>query len=247
LSVGLLDGLRQANAEFDKATALEPGFYEAHFAKADLYEHTLQADHLGQAERLAAQRGALETLQLAAAASKDPQQRLLTLAERQMLSDDWRGLPALIDGAFKASGCNYSNWLPVFASAFGYGDAFEDQGARASACDPLNRINYTTRMTVALATGHPQRALDVLAALEKAMRRPTSASPSRALALAMLGRVDAAGKELDAVEVELRPDTFAVARIVIGRMQGVSPAAIHAQLQGLDRKQGNSTSGTSPR
>jgi TolB-like protein len=236
--VGLLDGLRAANAEFDRATALEPDFFEAQFAKADLYEHTLQADTLGQAERLAAQRAALETLQLAAAASKDPQQRLLTLAERQMLSDDWHGLPALIDQAFKAPGCNYSNWLPVFASAFGYGDAFEDQGARASACDPLNRINYSTRISVALATGHPQRALDIGAALQKAFQLPATPNPSRAIALAMLGRADAAGKELDAVDPAGRPDTYAVARIVVGHAQGQAPADIHARLQAIERTQG---------
>ena len=234
--IGLLEGLRQANAEFDKATALEPDFFEAHFAKADLYEHSLQADILGQREWLQAQRGALKTLELAAAASKDEQQRLLTLAERQMLSDDWRGLPALIDAAFKAPGCNYSNWLPVFASAFRYGDAFEDQGARASACDPLNRINYTTRVSVALATGHPQRALDVLTDLERAMQLPASSSNSRALALAMLGRTDEAGKALDAVDAMARPDSYYVARVIVGHALGLSPADIHARLQGIDRK-----------
>jgi hypothetical protein len=236
--IDLLDGLRLANAEFDKATALEPDFYEAHYAKADLYEHMLQADDLGQPARLAAQRAALDTLQLAAVASKDPQQRLLTLAERQMLSDDWHGLPAQIDAAFKAPGCNYANWLPVFASAFGYGDAFEDQGARASACDPLNRINYSTRISVALATGHPQRALDILAGMEKAMRLPTAPATPRALALAMLGRVDAAGKELDAVDSTLRPDTYTVARIVVGRALGQSPAEVHALRKAVERRQG---------
>ena len=236
--IDLLEGLRLANAEFDKATALEPDFFEGHFAKADLYEHTLQTDVLGQGERLKAQREALKTLQLAAAASKDEQQRLVTLAERQMLSDDWRGLPALIDAAFKAPGCNASNWLPVFASAFGYGDAIEDQGARVSACDPLNRINYSTRISAALATGHPQRALDIVASAEKVVRLPGSTSSSRAVALAMLGRMHAAGKEMDSVDPTARPDTYYVARVIVGRAQGQSPADIHARLQGIDRKQG---------
>ena len=231
----LLEGLRLANAEFDKATALEPDFFEAHFAKADLYEHTLQDDKRSQSERLDAQRGGLKTLALAAAASKDEQQRLLTLAERQMLSDDWHGLPALIDAAFKAPGCNYSNWLPVFAGAFGYGDAFENQGARASACDPLNRINYTTRVSVALANGQPQRALDIFAAVEKSTRLPATPSGAKAVALAMLGRTDAAGKELDAVDPELRPDSYYLARVIVGRAQGQSPAEIHARVQGIDR------------
>lgn len=80
---------------------------------------------------------------------------MLTLAERQMLSDDWRGLASRIDAAFKEPGCNASNWLPVFASAFGYGDEIDSFGARATACDPLNFINISTRLTVALTTGTP--------------------------------------------------------------------------------------------
>jgi hypothetical protein len=235
--VGLLEGLRLANAEFDKATALEPDFFEAHFAKADLYEHTLQDDKRSQSERLDAQRGALKTLALAAGASKDEQQRLLTLAERKMLSDDWRGLPALIDAAFKAPGCNYSNWLPVFASAFGYGDAFEDQGARASACDPLNSINYSTRISVALATGNPQRALEIMDAFVKSRRLPATSTSSRAIALALLGRSDDAGKELDSVDPTARPDNYYVARVIVGRAQGQSPADIHARVQGIERRQ----------
>jgi len=236
-AIGLLDGLRLANVEFDRATTLEPDFYEAHFAKADLYEHMLQDDDLDQAERIAAQRAALQTLQRAADNSKDEQQRLLTLAERQMLSDDWRGLPALIDAAFKAPGCNNSNWMPVFASAFGYGEEIEDFSKRAITCDPLNQINYTTRATVALANGQGQRALDIRTNL------PTSINPSGSLsgvgaaqALMLLGRFDEAGKMLDDVTVDARAENYYMTRVLLGRARGESPADIHAQLQSVDRK-----------
>src|SRR5436190_8727033 len=37
--IDLFAGLRAANGEFEKATSLEPEFFEAHFGKADLYEH----------------------------------------------------------------------------------------------------------------------------------------------------------------------------------------------------------------
>ena len=40
----IIDGLRQANAEFAKAIALEPTFAQAYFASADLYDHILLAD-----------------------------------------------------------------------------------------------------------------------------------------------------------------------------------------------------------
>ena len=231
--IDLVDGLRIANAEFDKATTLEPGFFEAHFAKVDLYEHTLQTDKRSQAERMQAQQAALATLALAAASSKDDQQRALTLAERQMLSDDWRGLAALIDEALKAPGCNASNWMPVFASAFGYADALDNLSARARSCDPLNQINANTRVTVALATGHPQRAMDVLADFEKAIRAPSVPRTRRAVALAMLGRSDAAAKELDAINPQAEPDSYYSARVVVSRAQGKSPAEIHASLKDI--------------
>ena len=233
--IDLVVGLRQANAEFDKATSLEPDFFEAHFAKADLYEHILQDDERSQVDRLQAQQEALKTLALAAASSKDDQQRALTLAERQMLSDDWRGLSDQIDQALKAPGCNASNWMPVFASAFGRGDALDSLSARARVCDPLSRINANTRLTVALATGHPQRALDVIAGFEKAMGVPTFPSGKRAIALAMRGQVDEAAKELDAVNPGFAPDTHFMARVVVDRARGRSPDELRARYKNLDR------------
>jgi hypothetical protein len=43
---------------------------------------------------------------------------------------------------------------------------------------------------------------------------------------------------LDAVDASNRPDTFAIARIAVGRARGESPATIHAALQGLRRDEG---------
>jgi hypothetical protein len=43
--------------------------------------------------------------------------------------------------------------------------------ARASACDPLNRINYTTRFRTAIATGQPERAMAVADAARKSADR----------------------------------------------------------------------------
>ena len=231
--IGLLDGLRQANAEFARATALEPRFFEPYFAAADLHEHTLQADTASDDQRVEAQREALKTLGLAASSSRDAQQRLLTLAERQMLSDDWHGLAANIDAAFKAPGCNASNWLPVFASAFGYANAIEDMGKRASACDPLNFINFNTRRTVAVATGHPQRALAIQADVEKIRGGAPIGTPAEALV--MLGRLDEARRALDATPVESREEGYYTGRVIIGRAGGESPEAIHAALRSIDR------------
>jgi len=232
--VDLIDGLRQANVEFDKAIALDPNFSFAYFAKADLYEHTLMADGRSHAELLDAQRAALYTLERAAATSPDPQQRDLALAERQLLSDDWHGLADRIETALKQPGCSAPNWMPVFASAFGYGDLIENLGARVNVCDPLNGINYRTRMSVALATGHPQRGLDVLAMYWKASKLGPMPTAYQAVALAMLGRIGEAQATL--ASMEPRGDGYYIAQLIVGRAAGEDPVKLRASLQKVDRK-----------
>ena len=231
--VNLIDGLRQANVEFDKATALDPDFSFAYYAEADLYEHTLMADGRSHAELLDAQRAALHTLERAAATSPDPQQRDLALAERQLLSDDWHGLADRIETALKQPGCSAPNWMPVFASAFGYGDLIENLGARVNVCDPLNGINYRTRISAALATGHPRRALDVLAKAETMLGRGPMPTTSQAIALAMLGRNAEAQTTLDSIEPS--GEGYYIAQLVVGNAAGVDPAKLHAVLQKVDR------------
>ena len=232
--VDLIDGLRQANVEFDKAIALDPNFSFAYFAEADLYEHTLMADGRSHAELLDAQRAALHTLERAAATSPDSQQRDLALAERQLLSNDWHGLADRIEAALKQPGCSAPNWMPVFASAFGYGDLIENLGARVNVCDPLNGINYRTRMSVALATGHPQRALDVLAMYWKASGLGPMPTASQAIALAMLGRIG--GAQTTLASMEPRGDGYYLAQLIVGKAAGEDPAKLYARLQNVDRK-----------
>ena len=230
----LLAGLRQANVEFDRAIALDPGFSFAYFAKADLYEHTLMADGRSQAELLEAQHAALQTLERAAATSPDPQQRELALAERQLLSDDWHGLAARIEAALKQPGCSAPNWMPVFASAFGYGDLIENLGARVNVCDPLNGVNYGTRISVALATGHPKRALDILAKVQKVLGSAPMPTTGEAVAQAMQGKI----KEAQTTLASLEPsgEGYYLAQLVVGAAAGESAASTHARLQKVNRK-----------
>jgi TolB-like protein len=228
-----IEGLRVANKEFDKATTSEPGFSQAYFQAADLYDHILVADHPSHAERLDAQRQGLHYYEMAAVNSRDEQQRLLTLADRQIISDDWRGLAAHIEAALRAPGCNKPDWVPYFASVFGYGDLIEDLGARVSVCDPLNALNYNNRLRAALAAGKPQRVLDILAASEKAAGAGPTASTYRVQALVMSGRIDDAKTEL----AKLSPDTdtYYVAAFFVGLAAGESPTSIRERLRFVDR------------
>lgn len=231
-AIELLEGLRLANAEFERAIALEPGFSFAHYAQADLHEHTLIDDTTTHEQRVDAQRAALQTLERAAATSPDAQQRELALAERQMLSDDWRGLAERIDTALAQPGCSAPNWLPVFASMFGYGDKLDDVLKRATACDPLNSINWGTRIWVARAIGQPQRMQAIFTQWRQDQPR-IAATANQALALALVGQLDEAKHQLASLP---NPDANASGvALGVARLAGNDLAQADALLQKTDR------------
>jgi TolB-like protein len=196
----LISGLRQANAEFDKATQLEPGFSTAYYMQGDLYNHILLSASSSPAELKDAQAQALRVLQQAADTTQDPQLRQITLVERQLMSDDWQDLGAHMKAAMDAPGCNAPNWLPVVAGVFGEGERVENLGARVYACDPLNAIQVTSRITSALSSGNPQRVLSLLDAPK--VRAVGSGRSARMQAYLMLGEVDKARAIVEAMKNE---------------------------------------------
>ena len=226
-----VDGLRIANVEFDRAVALEPHFADAYYAAADLYDHILLADDRAPAERGDAQKAVFHYLDQAASNSHDDQQRLLILADRQLISDDWHGLPGQIDAALTHPGCVSPDWLPVFASAFGYGDKIDDLLARVSACDPLNGQNFTSRLAAALESGKADRALAIFAS----PRAPASSGRShyRLQGLLISGQM----AQAHALLAEMIPDSegYLTSLAMVGRVDGESPQAIKGKLERVDR------------
>ncbi len=236
VSIGLLEGLRLANAQFDQAIALEPGYSMAYYAKADLYEHTLIDDGTTQAQRLDAQREALQTLERAAATSPDAQQRELALAERQMLGDDWRGLANRLSSALAQPGCSAPNWMPVFASVFGYGEQLESVLERAAICDPLNAINWNTRGWVARVIGKPERIVSIYAQL-RTYRPELPPTATEFLAQAMLGRQDKS-QPLPIPSDNLDSGGYAIA-MQVARLRGMDRAQARAWVGPVTRDKGN--------
>ncbi|QIL20421.1 hypothetical protein [Thermomonas sp. HDW16] len=226
--ISLLDGLRLANAQFDNAIALEPNYSMAHYAKADLYEHTLIDDRTTQAERRDAQRAVLQTLARAAETGPDAQQREFALAERQMLSDDWRGIATRLSDALAQPGCGAPNWMPVFASAFGYADALEPVLERATVCDPLNSINWNTRAWVARAAGNAGRVQSIYAQL-RGYRPGLPQSPQEYLAQAMLGHKDAL-QGRPAALADPAGTTYGIA-MQVARLRGMDRTQAHAWIR----------------
>ena len=234
-SRNLLDTLRLANVQFARASALEPGFADPHYATSDLYEHLMLADASSASQREEAGRMALRELGLAAAASRDPQQRLFIEIDRQIMSDDWRGLAARIDAALSSRGCAEPNWLPQFAAVFGYGARFEPLGARISACDPLNLNIYTRRAESANWAGHPQQALAIVADAEKTLGGASTLTLQRVRALVALGRFDEARDALAALNGST--EVFAIALAVVDGAAGESQKVRGVHLGAFDRKE----------
>lgn len=236
VSVGLLEGLRLANAQFDQAIALEPNYSMAHYAKADLYEHTLIDDGTTQAQRLDAQRGALQTLERAAATSPDAQQRELALAERQMLSDDWHGLANRLSSALAQPGCSAPNWMPVFASVFGYGEQLEPMLERAAICDPLNAITWNTRAWVARVIGKPDRIVSIYAQL-RTYRPELPRTATEFLAQAMRGH-QSESQTLPVPTDGLDANAYGIA-LQVARLRGMDRAQAQSWIGPINRDKGN--------
>ena len=232
-SIDTLDGLRDANVEFDKAIALEPNYSMAHYAKADLYEHTLIDDTTTQAQRIEAQRAVLRTLERAAATGPDAQQREFALTERQMLSDNWRGIANRLSSALAQPGCSAPNWMPVFASAFGYADALERVLERAAVCDPLNSINWNTRAWVARAAGNAERMRASYTQL-RSYQPELPHTPQENLASAILQREDDL-RQLPASLDKVSASTYGIA-MQIARLRGMDRAQARAWVGPGDRK-----------
>jgi len=119
----------------------------------------------------------------------------------------------------------------------GYG--IGDCGARATPWDPLNGINLSGRVPAALANGQATRALAIGDEINRGLpNQRTSAGTATAIAQAMLGQLDAADATLDALGKDQNTPPYAMARTIVDRARGQSPAEIRASLASLERHPG---------
>jgi hypothetical protein len=106
-------------------------------------------------------------------------------------------------------------------------------GAPPNACDPLNGINWSTRSWAALATGHPERVLELQAQAARVAAGVRFSNADPVVATVMLGRVDDAKKMLQTVEKS--GEGYYMAEVITGRAAGEDPASIHERLKVVDR------------
>ncbi len=228
----LIATLRLADVEFRRAVELEPGLTLAHFLATDLHDHVVLADSTPEAERAEAHRAAMDGLERASRSAGDPQQRLFIDLNRQMLSDDWRGLPARLETVLAATGCPAHNWLGQFVNPFGYAARSQDLLERLVRCDPLSVLAHQFRAGAANWSGQPQRVLDEVAASDHLVQEAPTVGVHRARALAALGRFDEARALLATFEMN---EQVAIAALIVEAASGADAADLRAMLRAFDR------------
>jgi len=157
-SDNLIATLREANAAFARVIELEPEFAPAYYLGTDLYNHIVMADDSSASERAQAVAQANRDLKLAARFAFDDDDRLLIEVDRQLASDDWRGLGARMREAVARQGFRQSNWLPLSA-AFGFAEARMRTTLTGIERDPASGLGYFNAAQAANWAGHPERAL----------------------------------------------------------------------------------------
>jgi len=224
-SSNLIATLRLANVEFARATALEPDFAAAYYAGTDLYSHVVLTTETSAAERAAALDAARRDLALAARHAHDAPTRALIEVDRQLISDDWRGLAVRLKAATIAQECRQGSWLLV-GNAFGVAVERLAAGRKNMACDPLSGLAVQQAAAAANWAGQPEAALAAVALGEATMGGSDSTSVQKVRALVTLGRVDEARAELPSLSAG-SAERF-IGELVVAAKSGGDVAALAA-------------------
>jgi hypothetical protein len=225
-SESLIVTLRKANAEFTRATALEPDFAAAYYMGVDLYGHIALATATTRDERSAAMDAASRDLALAARYSPDALTRQLIEADRQLISDDWRGLADRLKAAAAVQGCVQANWL-VASNIFGIAAQRMVAMQKLMACDPLAALPYYQAATSANWAGKPEVAIEFAARGEATMGGSDSIGMQKVRALVTLGRIDEAQSETASLAPGGAERT--IAELVVAAATGGDVAGIAAR------------------
>ena len=77
-----------------------------------------------------------------------------------MLSEDWRGVPAALERAYRPANCVYNNWLDTLAPLLGHADLVIEHVHAMERCDPLDDLAISFGMYAMLLDGRVGEADD---------------------------------------------------------------------------------------
>jgi len=159
-----VDLLPQANQFFDQALAIVPSITSAQMERTDLYGHIIYSNAIGHgdytpAELEAALQEILAGLTQAARYAQLDGQRAYIEAERAEFSNDWSGIPAKLDRAFKSEECYAVNWVSSVAGVFGWAEQMSAHYDRLVRCDPLSGLYVAMAGQFSLWAGQPEKVI----------------------------------------------------------------------------------------
>ncbi len=230
--VNMLETLGRSDQEFARAVAIDPQFADAHHARTDLQGHILLADSPTAEQRDAALAAVRRELDLAARMVRDPLLRLHIEIDRQLYSEDWRGLAARVEALRVTPGCHGNSWYAV-AVPFGVAQSVLADAERRIACDPLAAGSYLDPARAALWAGQPERAIELVTAAETAVGARQRSTESKVRALVLLGRLDQARALL--APLDLAEPAVARLHVLLGAASGDDAAAIAARWAAFPR------------
>jgi len=198
-----IEGLRQANAYFEKVMERVPEFGQVYVEHSDLFIHMLNDDVAGRAragvtedELANAYPSAIADYEAASRYLHTSEMRRLAELDLAFLSGNWRGLSGRLERALAEPGCLDGNWLGTIANVMGYGDMYRDRVRRALDCDPLKSLSWFNFARSTLWAGDKVEAL-------RLAREGTEIAPSGWLNMTLIkilianGMYDEASREID--------------------------------------------------
>jgi len=160
-----IDGLRQANAYFEKIMERVPDFARIYVLHSDLFVHILTNDAVGRvmpnvsAEEITkAHSAAIADYEAAVRYSLTTEMKITTALNLAYISGNWRGLTGRLDQVFSTPSCLTGNWLPNIANAVGYSDQLYEHAMRVIACDPRRSLSWFDASRTALWKGDMEEA-----------------------------------------------------------------------------------------
>jgi hypothetical protein len=160
--------------------------------------------------------------------------RALIEVDRQLLSEDWRGLAVRLKAATITQGCRQASWL-LIGNAFGIAAERLASMRNFMACDPLSGLAVQQSAAAANWAGQPETALALIAQGEATMGGSDSTSMQKVRALVTLGRLDEARAELPSLSAgsaERVIGELLVAAKTGGDIAGLSAGSRDARHQG---------------
>ena len=194
-------GLARANVFFQQAAELYPGFGNAWYWQADLYQHVLSDGEADEGKLHEAAAENIRVLESAVEHAQTPQQKAYTKVTLTIFSDDWTGLDTYYQRALDLQTCAGPNWSELLDPFRERGHSINkinkyfqcQQGVRAS-------LGYVRGVEAYLLAGRYDEALELADQGIEQLGQDAQTSQMRTLALLALGRHEEATAEADLID-----------------------------------------------